>query len=171
MCGITEWNGQPTPTELDHINGVRTDNRLENLRILCPNCHAQTKTYRGKNINKVLTSWLACVIIIKELRNKPEWWNGIHTALKMLRPIWAYGFESRLRYFPFPVRRRLGKAHKVQATTEMDSRKLGHFSEMSGANPEIGKSTRGTLRLWVHRRLVAGKHFWVVSSVGRASDF
>jgi hypothetical protein len=35
----------------------------------------------------------------------------------------------------------------VQATTEMDSRKLGHFSEMSGANPEIGKSTRGTLRL------------------------
>ena len=56
MCGITEWNGQPTPTELDHINGVRTDNRLENLRILCPNCHAQTKTYRGKNINKVLTS-------------------------------------------------------------------------------------------------------------------
>jgi hypothetical protein len=49
MCGITEWNGQPTPTELDHINGVRDDNRIENIRILCPNCHAQTPTYRGKN--------------------------------------------------------------------------------------------------------------------------
>jgi len=49
QCGITEWNGQPAPIELDHINGVRTDNRLENLRVLCPNCHAQTKTYRGKN--------------------------------------------------------------------------------------------------------------------------
>ena len=48
-CGITEWNGQPAPIELDHIDGNRYNNTIENLRILCPNCHAQTDTYRGKN--------------------------------------------------------------------------------------------------------------------------
>ncbi len=48
-CGISEWMGQLAPLELDHINGINYDNRLENLRILCPNCHAQTDTYRGKN--------------------------------------------------------------------------------------------------------------------------
>ncbi|QBZ72750.1 HNH endonuclease [Gordonia phage GodonK] len=47
-CGIVEWNGEPAPLELDHINGDNTDNRLENLRILCPNCHAQTPTWRRK---------------------------------------------------------------------------------------------------------------------------
>ena len=48
-CGITSWNGKPAPLELEHINGDKQDNRLENLLILCPNCHAQTDTYRGKN--------------------------------------------------------------------------------------------------------------------------
>ena len=48
-CGRTEWNGKPIPLELHHINGNNTDNRLENLQLLCPNCHAQTDNYSGKN--------------------------------------------------------------------------------------------------------------------------
>jgi len=47
-CGLAEWMGEPIPTELDHINGINTDHRLENLRILCPNCHSQTPTFRNK---------------------------------------------------------------------------------------------------------------------------
>lgn len=49
-CRGCEWQGQPIPLELDHINGEHDDNRLENLRLLCPNCHALTDTYRGRNI-------------------------------------------------------------------------------------------------------------------------
>lgn len=46
------WNGELIPLELEHINGINNDNRLENLTLLCPNCHAQTPTYRGKNIKR-----------------------------------------------------------------------------------------------------------------------
>lgn len=43
------WQGKPITLQMDHINGVFNDNRLENLRILCPNCHSQTDTYAGRN--------------------------------------------------------------------------------------------------------------------------
>ena len=49
-CGITEWNGKNISFELDHVNGKRMHNSLENLKILCPNCHSQTPTFRGRNI-------------------------------------------------------------------------------------------------------------------------
>lgn len=50
MCGIgNEWNGKPLTLQLDHINGDHSDNRLENLRILCPNCHSQTSTWGMKS--------------------------------------------------------------------------------------------------------------------------
>ena len=50
-CGLDTWVDQPIPLELDHINGDRHDHRLENLRLLCPNCHALTPTYRGRNMD------------------------------------------------------------------------------------------------------------------------
>lgn len=53
LCGnIGEWNGKKLVLQLDHINGVYNDNRLENLRFLCPNCHSQTETFCGLNKRK-----------------------------------------------------------------------------------------------------------------------
>jgi Zn finger protein HypA/HybF involved in hydrogenase expression len=48
-CNISMWNNNPITLELDHINGNNQDHRLENLRLLCPNCHSQTPTYKNKN--------------------------------------------------------------------------------------------------------------------------
>jgi hypothetical protein len=54
-CGISEWNGKRLSLQLEHINGVNNDHRLENLCLLCPNCHSQTDTYAGKNIGRWAT--------------------------------------------------------------------------------------------------------------------
>lgn len=51
MCNNTLWLGHEIPLELEHKNGDKRDNRLENLTLLCPNCHALTPTYRGRNIS------------------------------------------------------------------------------------------------------------------------
>lgn len=48
-CHIKNWNNEPISMEIHHINGDSTDHRKENLQILCPNCHSQTPTHRGKS--------------------------------------------------------------------------------------------------------------------------
>src|ERR1700749_4152468 len=47
-CGRSEWMTEPIPIELHHVNGNRFDNRLENLQLLCPNCHALTDNHAGR---------------------------------------------------------------------------------------------------------------------------
>jgi hypothetical protein len=49
-CGIEKWLGEPLSMALHHINGDGLDNRLENLSLLCPNCHSQTPNFSGRNV-------------------------------------------------------------------------------------------------------------------------
>jgi len=49
VCGIAAWNGRRITLALHHVNGDRLDNRIENLQLLCPNCHSQTDTFAGRN--------------------------------------------------------------------------------------------------------------------------
>lgn len=66
-CGLTEWQGEPIPLELDHIDGDRSNNLLENLRLLCPNCHARTDTYRGRNVGRPHSAAEVVVLDVREL--------------------------------------------------------------------------------------------------------
>ena len=50
ICHNRQWNKQPIPLVLDHISGDSTNWMLDNLRLICPNCDAQTDTYKGKNV-------------------------------------------------------------------------------------------------------------------------
>lgn len=53
-CGLNQWNNKAIECELDHIDGNSKNHSIENLRILCPNCHSQTDTFRAKNIAVVV---------------------------------------------------------------------------------------------------------------------
>lgn len=51
QCNISDWQGKYIACELDHIDGDSSNHKIENLRILCPNCHSQTSTFRSKKRN------------------------------------------------------------------------------------------------------------------------
>lgn len=81
LCKLKEWRDpismemKPINLELDHINGIRNDNKRENLRFVCGNCHSYTPTYKGKNINN-LKAKVSDDMLIHELKTK-----NIHQSL------------------------------------------------------------------------------------------
>lgn len=83
ICGCVEWQGRTLSLELDHINGVNNDNRLENLRFLCPNCHSQTTTYGSRNQQRNESRYE----ITDELRNLVEAKYEEHKSVKKVSTI------------------------------------------------------------------------------------
>lgn len=75
-CGNTEWLGQPIKLEVHHIDGDRSNNTLDNLKLLCPNCHSYTETFCYKS--KVAT--VSDETFVEALQTS----NTIHQALGIL---------------------------------------------------------------------------------------
>lgn len=70
-CGISEWNNKEITLEIDHIDGNRINNYPDNLRFLCPNCHSQTESWRGRksNTGKVIVSDDEFLKVLKSSKN------------------------------------------------------------------------------------------------------
>lgn len=86
-CGLTEWNGKPIVLQLHHIDGNHNNNCLENLQILCPNCHSQTENFCGNSnkckihnkcmlcgeeINRTSRYCVKCAHFLKRKVNRPS---------------------------------------------------------------------------------------------------
>lgn len=86
-CGISTWQNKPITIQLHHINGNPKDNRLENLQMLCPNCHSQTENYCGlanshqhyckKCGRKLKTDAEYCLSCAKKEENYQKWYNRL----------------------------------------------------------------------------------------------
>lgn len=125
LCNINEWRNKKLVLQLDHIDGVNTNNQLNNLRLLCPNCHSQTDTFTGKNVkrNKIQkicncgvsirqesTSCVVCTNRAKAVKTKIEW----PTNEKLLDELETLSFSALARKLGVSdnaIRKRL-KTHK-----------------------------------------------------------
>jgi hypothetical protein len=101
FCGIKNWRNEPITLQLDHINGNNKDNRLENLRILCPNCHSQTDTYTGRNGRHNGTS----------KRPKCKCGKSLAYGAKMCRPCFLSSGTRQIRNWP-PDKQLFGEVEK-----------------------------------------------------------
>ena len=106
MCDIGDtWRFRAITLELDHINGDNRDNRLENLRLLCPNCHSQTDTFRGRNINtgvakvtdqELLDAYHACANIRQALLKVGLTGKGANYT-KMYKLLAKYNMDDNIK--------------------------------------------------------------------------
>lgn len=111
-CGLVEWRGKELNLHLDHINGDKFDNRIENLRLLCPNCHSQTDTFCIKNVAKTtpISKYVNCKC------GRPKLYSSnsckICAAQTHHRPtkiVWPHNDELALLVHKIP-KTQLGKA-------------------------------------------------------------
>ena len=97
-CGIKEWLNKPIKLQLHHINGNHYDNRLENLVLLCPNCHSQTSNFGSKNSADVLNKILSKVAI-------DESKTALENLLKFEEERKKEIIENRIRLYGSPEKR------------------------------------------------------------------
>jgi len=98
MCGQdSTWNGKVLVLQVDHVNGDNMDNRLENLKMLCPNCHSQTETFSGRNVHQQPRPKHFCTRCKTEIAGKGKLGICYSCANKMRRKVINRSSLLRLR--------------------------------------------------------------------------
>ena len=136
ICGLmSTWNNKPLILQLDHIDGNTQNNIISNLRLLCPNCHSQTHTYAGKNINGKNPARRICYDnlenIIKTHNPKTMW--GLMRLMDVSRSKYYYGKLSQeiiSRHIDTPILLRCKSCQNMLLT---NSGKTGLCMECSNA--------------------------------------
>lgn len=107
MCGNDgSWQGKQLSLHLDHINGVYNDNSIHNLRFLCPNCHAQTETYAGKNIQGKCKSLVPKINMRKaKLEADKAKWESLKPSIDFSKRGWVNEVAAILHISPQKVNR------------------------------------------------------------------
>ncbi len=83
ICNLSTWMDKKIVLEMDHIDGNRDNNIRDNLRLLCPNCHSQTKTWKGKNISKKVIPTEEIIKVINEFIGLNEKFNITNILCKV----------------------------------------------------------------------------------------
>ena len=114
-CGIYDiYNEKPITLQLDHINGVSNDHRMENLRLLCPNCHSQTKTYGGKR-NKIKVK----IPKVKKPRPTKISWPSIEEIVKQIKIFNIFQLSKKLGVSDNAIRDHLKRKGVCPKTLEL----------------------------------------------------
>lgn len=107
ICGIKDWQGKPISLQVHHKDGNHFNNNLDNLQLLCPNCHSQTDTYAGKkvNISQQIKKCIVCGNPIKDYHKtrckKCERKLWYQQNSKILKRISKNDLKDLIRKYPF----------------------------------------------------------------------
>ncbi len=141
LCGNQgEWNGKRLVLQLDHINGVRNDNRLVNLRFLCPNCHSQQPTTSRRkstdvifeNREKILSlaregSNIRTIIVTLGLHEGSGIYNAIRRLLSM-NGVEFHSYDSPTLDNPYPYRRKTARPDREELAAMIETMPLAHIA-------------------------------------------
>ena len=156
LCGLVKWKDKEINLHLDHINGKNNDNRLENLRFLCPNCHSQTPTYCSNVQNRYTDEQILSAAkesaSIREVMLKIGMTTG--TNYKRLKKLLPHLVKSPPKIF---------KEKKIRTGFTVKNKSIEWINKIAFSNRKVERPDKETLLDLIKKKSMVqvGKQFSV----------